>query len=80
MAKGTTAKDLRTKSGDELIELVATTKNKLFQSRFENYTNRLNDTAQVRKLRRDLARMNTIVSERRISAAKPNAGKAKSEG
>ena len=80
MAKGTTAKDLRTKSGDELIELVATTKNKLFESRFQNYTNRLNDTAQVRKLRRDLARMNTIVSERRISAAKPNAGKAKSEG
>jgi len=80
MAKGTTAKDLRTKGDDELVELVATTKNKLFESRFQNYTNRLNDTAQVRKLRRDLARMNTIVSERRNSAAKPNAGKAKSEG
>lgn len=80
MAKGTTAKDLRTKSGDELTELLASTKNKLFESRFQNYTNRLNDTALVRKLRRDLARMNTIVTERRISAAKPNAGKAKSEG
>jgi len=80
MAKGITAKDLRTKGDDELNELVKSTKSKLFESRFQNYTNRLNDTAQVRKLRRDLARMNTIVTERRSSAAKANAGKSKSEG
>jgi large subunit ribosomal protein L29 len=78
MAKGTTAADLRSKSDAELAELVKTTKGQLFETRFQNYTNRLNDTAKIGKLRRELARLNTLITERRRSGQTASA--AKSEG
>jgi large subunit ribosomal protein L29 len=80
MAKGTTAAELRSKSDDELIELVKTTKSQLFEARFQNYTNRLNDTAKIGKLRRELARVNTVLNERRRAAQTQTASAARSEG
>lgn len=78
MAKGLTAADLRTKSDEELNELVKTTKNQLFEARFQNYTNRLNDTSKIGKLRRDLARLLTVINERRRAAQQ--AARVKNEG
>jgi len=77
MAKGVIAKDLRSKSDDELGELLKSTQSDLFKARFENYTNKLNNTSQVRKLRREIARLNTVVNERRNSAKAAAAAKAK---
>jgi large subunit ribosomal protein L29 len=77
MAKPIQAADFREKSDEELKDLVKSAKTQLFQARFENYTNRLNDTAKVGKLRRELARLETVLSERRHSK---QAAAAKGEG
>jgi large subunit ribosomal protein L29 len=74
MAKIVPAKDLRTKTDDELAEIVRSSTNQLFEARFQNYTNRLDDTARLRRLRTDIARAKTVQTERRKGAA------AKSEG
>jgi len=76
MAKGTNAADLRGKNEEEIKDLLKTTRSKLFEARFQNYTNRLNDTSQPRKLRRELARLLTISGERRRAADKDKQPKA----
>lgn len=58
------AKELRERTVDALKELHKSIEGELFQARFKNYTNRLNDTASIRRLRRDLARVKTILTER----------------
>jgi len=54
------AKEIRERSEQELQELESRLTRDLFQLRFRNFTNRLDDTSQVAKLRRDLARVKTI--------------------
>ncbi|MDP3273715.1 MAG: 50S ribosomal protein L29 [Deltaproteobacteria bacterium] len=71
MAKGQTAADLRGKTDAELIELLKTVESSLFTARFENYTNKLDDTAKLRQIRREIAKIKTIQSERRIAAVTP---------
>jgi large subunit ribosomal protein L29 len=58
------AKELRDRTDENLQELEKTLANELFQARFKNYTNRLNDTATIRRNRRDLARVKTILTQR----------------
>ena len=65
------AKELRERTTDALTELEKSLNNDLFQARFKNYTNRLNDTAVIRRTRRDLARVKTLLSQR---TAKPAEG------
>jgi large subunit ribosomal protein L29 len=63
------AKDLREKSFEDLSELEKTTKKSLFEARFKNFTNRLDDTSQIKKARRELARVKTLLGERARAAA-----------
>lgn len=58
------AKDLRDRTTEDLRELEKTLTNEGFQHRFKNFTNRLDDTSLIRKTRRELARVKTILSER----------------
>ena len=58
------AKDLRERTLDHLRELEKSLASDVFQARFKNFTNRLNDTASIRKARRDLARIKTILTQR----------------
>ena len=58
------AKDLRDRTTDHLRELEKQLAGEVFQARFKNYTNRLNDTASIKKTRRDLARVKTILMQR----------------
>jgi large subunit ribosomal protein L29 len=58
------AKDLRDRTTEHLNELEKQLQGEVFQARFKNYTNRLNDTASIRKTRRDLARVKTILTQR----------------
>jgi large subunit ribosomal protein L29 len=58
------AKDLRERTTDHLRELEKTLAAEVFQARFKNFTNRLNDTSGIRKARRDLARVKTILTQR----------------
>ncbi len=71
------AKELRDRTTEHLRELEKSVAEDLFQARFRNFTNRLNDTASIRKARRDLARLKTILVERAASEQAPEAdGKA----
>jgi large subunit ribosomal protein L29 len=65
--------DLREKTDDELKELEQTMTRDLWKSRFSNYSNQLDDTDKIRRLRRDIARVKTLVSERAKSPAGKNA-------
>ncbi len=58
------AKDLRERTTEHLKELEKQLQGEVFQARFKNFTNRLNDTASIRKTRRDLARVKTILTQR----------------
>lgn len=63
------AKELRERTTEALTELEKSLQNDLFQARFKNYTNRLNDTAAIRRTRRDLARVKTLLTQRSAKAA-----------
>ena len=63
------ASDLREKSVEDLRELQASLARDTFQNRLKNFTNRLDDTSQIRKTKRDLARVITLLGERGASAA-----------
>jgi large subunit ribosomal protein L29 len=58
------SKDLRERTTEHLKELEKSLTGEVFQARFKNFTNRLNDTATIRKTRRDLARVKTILTQR----------------
>jgi len=58
------AKDIREKSDTDLAELEKSIKGDAFQARFKNFTNRLDDTSALKKARRDIARVKTILTER----------------
>jgi large subunit ribosomal protein L29 len=58
------ASDLREKSAEDLTELQKTLARDVFQNRLKNFTNRLDDTSAIRKSRRDLARVITLLRER----------------
>jgi large subunit ribosomal protein L29 len=66
------AKDLRERTDEHLVELEKQLAGELFQARFKNFTNRLNDTASIRKAKRDLARVKTLLTQR-ASGATPEA-------
>ncbi len=58
------AKDLRARSTEDLLELKASMKKEMFSNRMKNFTNQLDDTSQIQKARRDLARIEGILKER----------------
>ena len=57
-------KDLRERTTEHLRELEKSLAADVFQARFKNFTNRLNDTSSIRKARKDLARVKTILIQR----------------
>ncbi len=63
------AEDLRAKTADELSETLLSLKKEHFNLRFQRSSGQLEDTSQFRRLRRDIARIKTIISDRRRSAA-----------
>ncbi len=58
------AKDLHERTVEDLKELEKTLHKDLFESRFKNFTNRLDDTASLRKSRREIARIKTVLAEK----------------
>ena len=62
------ASEVRAKSGDELREQLLLLKKEQFNLRFQKATGQLENTSRVRSVRRDIARIKTIL------AARPAAG------
>ena len=63
--KGMKAGDLRARTEDELTEEVETLGKEIFNLRFQRASGQLENTARVRQVRRDIARIKTILGERR---------------
>ncbi len=63
--KGMKAPDLRARTVDELTEEVDTLGREIFNLRFQRASGQLENTARVRQVRRDIARIKTILGERR---------------
>ena len=61
--------DIRGNSIEELSVLEGDLRRQLWKARFDNHTNQLDDTSSIQKIRRDLARVKTILTERRYAAA-----------
>jgi large subunit ribosomal protein L29 len=61
--------DIRGNSIEELAVLEGDLRRQLWKARFDNHTNQLDDTSTIKKLRQDLARVKTILTERRADAA-----------
>ena len=63
------AKDLRERSLDDLKDLEKSLQKDVFQARFKNFTNRLDDTSAINKTKRDLARVKTLLREHALTGA-----------
>ena len=59
------AEDLRTKTVDELKDQLITLKKEQFNLRFQQASGQLENTARVRQVRRDIARIKTLLTEKR---------------
>jgi large subunit ribosomal protein L29 len=66
--KGGKASDLRPRSDDELSEQVNNLGKEIFNLRFQRASGQLENTARVRQVRREIARIKTILGERRRRA------------
>ena len=62
------AAELRALSGDVLDEKLKEAKEELFNLRFQLATGQLDNTARLKELRHDVARIATVLRERQIEA------------
>ena len=67
------ANELRNKTPDELRTQLADLKKESFNLRFQQATNQLENTARMRQVRRDTARVKTILNEKAAAAAQSEA-------
>ena len=63
------AKDLRNKSVAELYQELLDLKEELFKLRFQHATNQLDNPLQLKSVKRDIARVKTVLKEREIAKA-----------
>lgn len=54
--------DLRTKSSAELSQALVDAKKELFNLRFQNATNQLDNTARIKEVRKNIARIQTVMT------------------
>lgn len=62
--------DLRAKSDDQLVADLGELKREAFNLRFQAATNQLERPARIKEVRRDIARIKTLQSERAAAAVK----------
>jgi large subunit ribosomal protein L29 len=67
------ATELRGKTPDELREQLTQLKKEAFNLRFQQATNQLENTARMRVVRRDTARVMTVLNEKAAEAANQGA-------
>ena len=68
------AEELRGMTVEELEARLAEAKQELFNLRFQLATGQLDNVARIRHVRKDVARMNTILRDQEIAAAEAAAG------
>ena len=55
--------DLKAKSAAELNEELVAAKKELFNLRFQNATNQLENTSRIKEVRKNIARIQTVITE-----------------
>ena len=56
--------ELQAKSVTELSEDLVAAKKELFNLRFQNATNQLDNTSRIKEVRKNIARIQTVISEK----------------
>ena len=56
--------DLKKKSAADLAQELVAAKKELFNLRFQNATNQLDNTARIKEVRRNIARIQTVISSK----------------
>ncbi|MDD2972265.1 MAG: 50S ribosomal protein L29 [Lachnospiraceae bacterium] len=56
--------DLKAKSAADLAEELVDAKKELFNLRFQNATNQLDNTSRIKEVRRNIARIQTVITEK----------------
>ena len=65
------ASELRIKTEDELKDSLVGLRKEAFNLRFQRASGQLENTARVRTIRREIARIKSVMTERRASGAAP---------
>lgn len=60
--------DLKTKSAAELDAELTAAKKELFNLRFQNATNQLENTGRIKEVRRNIARIKTVITQKANAA------------
>jgi large subunit ribosomal protein L29 len=60
--------DIRAKSADQLKDELVAAKKELFNLRFQNATNQLDNTVQIREVRKKIARIQTVMTQKSAAA------------
>ena len=61
-------KDLNTKSAAELNDELVAAKKELFNLRFQNATNQLDNTSRIKEVRNNIARIQTVIAQKANAA------------
>ncbi|WP_127783979.1 50S ribosomal protein L29 [Rhodococcus sp. X156] len=69
MADATQAAELRELTGEELVSKLRESKEELFNLRFQTATGQLDNNRRLRTVRRDIARIYTVMRERELGLA-----------
>ena len=64
------ASELRSKTPDQLRDQLVALKKEAFNLRFQAATNQLENTSRIGKVRKDVARVKTVLAEKATQAAK----------
>ena len=63
MKMNTFVNELKGKSVEELNEELVAAKKELFNLRFQNATNQLDNTSRIKEVRKNIARIQTLITE-----------------
>ena len=61
-------KDLNTNSAAELNDELVAAKKELFNLRFQNATNQLDNTSRIKEVRKNIARIQTVIAQKANAA------------
>ena len=56
--------DLKAKSAAELSDELVAAKKELFNLRFQNATNQLDNTSRIKEVRKNIARIQTVIAQK----------------
>ena len=56
--------DLKAKSTEDLNQALVDAKKELFNLRFQNATNQLDNTSRIKEVRKNIARIQTVITEK----------------